>query len=121
MSNAFKDIDQPRRKTLGRISPLLLPLLICLIGNNLSIRAKPARKIRITKEVYSNAEDKNGVTAITCLSQVLILFLRGKKKTSLTSNALIADRKVIISQSVQRKRIQKTSVGLSNLYIGDCS
>lgn len=58
---------------------------------------------------------------MTCLSQILILFLKKKKKTSCRSNTLTVRKKAITSPSIPRNNIQKTNIVFGNLHAGDCS
>lgn len=84
---------------------LTLPLLTCLVRNSLSIRARPVKRIRITKEVPGIAEDKNRVVAITFLPWISTSFLKKKKKISSKSNASTVGEKVIILPNILRKKI----------------
>lgn len=71
ISNVFKNIDQPRKRTLEEISLLTLfsvTYLIVSTPNNLpSIRVKLVKKIRTTKEVLGVIGGKNKDVAITSL------------------------------------------------------
>lgn len=71
ISNVFKDINQPRRRTLEEISLLTLfsvKYLIVSTPNNLSsIRVKLVKKIRTIKEVFGVIGGKNKDVAITSL------------------------------------------------------
>ena len=92
-----------------------------LVGVNLHIRATSRKKTRTLKKISGTTKNKDKIAIMTFLLQVLILFLKKKKKTSVKSNIFTIREKAIIPQSVLRKKIQKTSVSLGNFYVGDCS
>lgn len=90
---------------MGRTSLLTLSLLINLVERNPSIKSRSINKIRITKEVFSIAEKKNMVIAMTPLPKVPILFPKRKKKTFFKSNPSFVRGKVILLPSISRKKI----------------
>lgn len=123
MPSVFEDTSQLKRKikTPKRISLLIFFLLTYLMKSNLPIRTRSTKKTKITKEVHSAVEDKNGVAVMISLPQVSISFLKKKKKTFLKLSDFTISKKIITPSNVLRKKIQKTSVDLGNLYTNDCS
>lgn len=107
MLSVFEGINQQKKRirTLRRISLLIFPLLICLVENNPSTRAKPIRKLRPTKKVF-NTKNKNRIAAIALLPLIPILFLK-KKKIFCRLNALTIGKKIITLSSVLKKRFKK--------------
>lgn len=69
MQSVFKSIDQQRKKikTPERISLLIFPLLIYLMGSNPPIKTRLTKRIKTTKEAFGIIKDKNKVAAITSL------------------------------------------------------
>lgn len=123
MPSISKGISQPKKKikTLRKINPLIFSGLTCLVGKNLFTRAKSTRKTKTTKKIFSIVKNKNRVIVIILLPQVLRSFLKKKKKTFSRLSISTASEKVITLSNVLKKKIQKTSISLDNLYGGNYS
>ena len=114
---------------MERISPPTPPLLTRLVENSPLLLSKlppTRRKTRTTNKVPSAAEDEgNKIVILTPLPRVSILFPRRQEKTGICpkSNAFTAIGKDITPTSILgiRRKSQKTSDSLGNLYAGDCS
>ena len=87
-------LQKKRRRTLERLNPLILSLLIYLVGNS-SNRARLAKKTRTTNKFLGAAKKKDRVPAMTLLLWVSISFLRKKRRTLPKSSAIFAIGKSI--------------------------
>ena len=89
MQTIFKDINlqKRRRKTPKKINLLTFYLLTQLIestpNNLLSIRARPAKKTKTSKEIFGAVVSRDKIATMTSLQQVFKT-LRRKEKTFLT-------------------------------------
>ena len=123
ISGVFKRTSPPkkRRKIPEGLSSLTPLLLTQLMGNNHLplIRSPPPTQKKTKTEIFG--VDKNGDKAKTHLQQVSTSLWRRKKETSSKSIAFIVGRRAIMPTSVLRRgnKIQKTSIGLGELYVND--
>lgn len=121
MLNVFEVTDQQklRIKTPEKISLLTLLSLMYLVGNNSLLLIKSTKKTITTKEILGTMINKDEVRTKTHLQQILTLSPKRKKRIFLTSNSFFAKRKANIPASVLKKKTQKTSVNLIDLYVND--
>lgn len=101
MPSISKDIglQKKKRKTLRRISLLILFLLLYLVkntpNNHLPIRVRPIKMIRTIKKV-PGIDNKDKVVAMTFFPQ-MSTSLRGRKRISPKLNASTVGKRGIIS------------------------
>lgn len=109
-----------KKQILEGISPLIPFLLTYLVistpNNLLPIKARLAKKTRITKEIIlSNVGDKNKVIAMTLLQQVLMLMSSRRKRQTSSKSSIQLPYKGILLQEVPSKLPKRVKKPISVL------